>query len=98
MTRDNFGMVNAVFWSFQIEKNGLTSMSSGSFDLEPSDNPIPFENLTSQIVSEWLESLIDPERLSDIKHFLEQQVDYKLNNRFTGEILENISGLPGNFT
>ncbi len=98
MSRNNSGMVTAIFWTLEIEKSGITDASSGSFDLEPSSNPIPFEELTQEVVSNWIENLMDPTRLSKLKHFLETQVDYKLSNMFTEEVSENISGLPVNFS
>jgi len=94
MYRNDQGMVNTVFWTLVAEKSGVTDKTSGATELTPSDDPIPFENLTQEIVSSWLESIIDEERINDLKLFLTQQIDYYLGNSNSDL---NISGTPENF-
>lgn len=100
MTRDESGMVKTVFWTLWAEKNGIVDKNSSATDLEPSDDPIPFDDLNQEVISSWIESIIDPDRLDDIKHFLSEQINYKLITSESSEFNSSstlLDGLPPSF-
>lgn len=77
------GIVKTVFWTLTAERSGFTERTSGATTLgEPGPSPVPFADLTQEMVAGWIESVMEPGYPDQLKDFLSDQISY--HERFSG--------------
>jgi len=66
------GIVYTIHWTASLQDEGLTASSYGSVGLQaPEEDIIPYENLTEEIVVEWIKAALEVE---SIETALEAQI------------------------
>lgn len=74
-------MVYTVHYRADIVDCNCNVGSYGSIGLSPADpkNKIPFEELTEELVIEWVKSTLGKERVDELENSLISQIEYKKN-------------------
>jgi hypothetical protein len=82
------GYVYTVHWTLLAQDGDHTASAYGSLGLErPEDEMIPFEDLTKEIVIDWIEEKLEEDQIESMKQSLQSQIDEKKSPT-------KLSGLP----
>ena len=72
-------MIFSMEWELTATQ-GLNHVSAiGSINLEPSTCPIPFIDLSSELINEWLLEALGPNHKKEIEHGLTEVLNAKAN-------------------
>lgn len=85
---DATDIVTAVHFIYTGIKNGITSQRPGLIGIEfvkDSENFTPFNQLTPEQITAWVESAVGEEKLNEIKTEMEQEIDSKLEDKLPWE-------------
>lgn len=78
--RTNDGVVYIVDYTVVANDGTYSSSAYGSLDLEaPESDPIPFEDLTPEIVVGWVKHKFSAEKVAEIEKALENQLSEQRN-------------------
>jgi len=70
-------MVFCLEWRLEVAKGPHFVSTFGSVGLVPSDDPIPFIDLTEELVQEWLLHALGDEQVQGLKTALINQIENK---------------------
>lgn len=79
------GYTDVVFKAFYqlTAATGSIDVTAGGFQeilpLSPSSSFIPFDNLTSPVMQQWVEDAIGEEGIANLKNDLAEKLEYKIN-------------------
>lgn len=81
MVRDSqTGIVNVVHWRANLYEDLYYATTYGSTNLDaPDGDIIPYEELTKEIVVNWLKIKFGEEQLQAMEVSLQQQIEYQKN-------------------
>jgi len=69
------GLVTTVYYSVLASENIYQTSTYGTVDLDRADDIIPFEDLTEQLIIDWIKDKLGKKRVDSIIAYLQTQLN-----------------------